>query len=54
MGGRGGGLAGAGGWDGPGRGGGAWENNASEYVMVGDGTGGRGTAIESTKKAKWG
>jgi hypothetical protein len=32
---------------------GAWENNASEYLMVGDGAGSMGTAIESIKKAKW-
>ena len=44
----------AGGWDGPGRGKGALENNDSEYVRVGDGAGSRGTAIENTKKAKWG
>jgi len=43
-----------GGWDGPGRGKGTWENNASQYVRVGDGAGSRGTAIENTKKAKWG
>ena len=33
---------------------GAWENNASEYLMVGDGAGSIGTVIESIKKAKWG
>ena len=33
---------------------GAWGNNASEYLRVGDGAGSRGTAIESIKKAKWG
>ena len=32
---------------------GAWENNASEYLMVGDGAGSMGTAIKSIKKAKW-
>jgi hypothetical protein len=43
-----------GGWDGPDRGKGTWENNASEYIRVGDGAGSMGIAIESIKKAKWG
>jgi len=30
-----------------------WKNNAGEYLRVGNGAGSRGTAIESTKKAKW-
>ena len=30
------------------------KSNASEYLMVGDGAGSRGTAIKSVKKAKWG
>jgi hypothetical protein len=40
------------GW--PGRGKWIWENNASEYLRVGDGAGSRGIAIENTKRAKWG
>jgi hypothetical protein len=30
------------------------KNNDSEYLRVGGGAGGMGTAIESIKKAKWG
>ena len=33
--------------------GGLGKNNASEYLMVGNGAGSRGTAVESIKKAKW-
>lgn len=45
---------GAGGWDGPGRVKGTWENNANEYLRVGYGAGSRGTAIENTKKSEMG
>ena len=43
------GQAGSEGWHGLGRGEGGWENNASEYVMVGDGAGSRGRAIVGFK-----
>jgi hypothetical protein len=45
---------GAGGWDGPGRVKGTWENNDNEYLRVRYGAGSRGTAIENTKKSEMG
>ena len=33
--------------------GGLGKNNVSEYLRVGDGAGGRGSAVENIKKAKW-